>query len=395
VIVMNELETQQMWQEACAVALGSLPDMTPARSAALLCDRSPDAAWQLLATNGALPAGLVAIDRRSQGVVQKWRALARRTDPLETFERYRKHDIGVWTRFGAYPARLLDDEHAPAIAFYQGDPTVLSAPTVAIIGTRHCTQEGRSLARMFGVELSEAGVSVVSGLALGIDGAAHEGALGAKFGAPPVGVVGSGLDIVYPKRHHRLWVSVREKGLLISESALGVTPEPWRFPARNRIIAGLADLVLVIESHDSGGSLLTVDEAGSRGIPVMAVPGPIRSPASKGTNRLLQDGAVAACSTQDILDALQWESARPMVSQGDVSDLAHRANDSFSVQLDPADLPVLEAVEYRSTSTDEILQKTCLSLGEVAVSLTRLQAKGLVIGEAGWWCRTQSSEGVA
>jgi DNA processing protein len=389
---MNQLETQIMWHDACAAALGSLPDMTPARAAALLLDRSPDAAWQLLASDAPLPHALLTLEGRSKAGFDKWRVLARRTDPLETLERYREHGIRVWTRFGSYPQRLADDEHAPAIVFFQGDPQALACPTVAIIGTRHCTQEGRSLARMFGLELAEAGVAVVSGLALGIDGAAHEGALSAPFGAPAVGVVGSGLDVVYPKRHARLWSGVRNNGLLISESALGVTPEPWRFPARNRIIAGLADLVLVVESHDSGGSLLTVDEAVGRGVPVMAVPGPIRSPASKGTNRLLQDVGLAACSTQDVLDALRWgvrdaAAVDGMDEEGD----AYRANDSLLVQPDPLDLPVLEAVAYHSTSTDEILQKTCLSLGEVAVSLTRLQAIGLVVGEAGWWCRTHCS----
>jgi DNA processing protein len=386
---MNELEKQVMWQDACAAALAGLPKMGPARLAALLFDTSPDAAWQMLATGQPLPSSFGVVAKATNDVLNMWRLSAKRADPLENLERYRNHGIRVWSRFGEYPARLIADEYAPAVLFSQGNADALHAPTVAIIGTRHCTSEGRSLARMFGTELTEAGVSVVSGLALGIDGAAHEGALRTAFGASPIGVVGSGLDVVYPKRHRDLWQDIRERGLLVSESPLGAMPEPWRFPARNRIIAGLADLVLVVESHDSGGSLLTVDQAVERNVPVMAVPGPIRSPASKGTNRLLLDVAAPACSTQDVLDALRWHaSERPeeFVAEGSG---AH----SSLVAPNPSDLPILEAVGFASTSTDEILQRTCLPLGEVAVALTRLQAIGLVVGEAGWWYRSQGSEG--
>jgi DNA processing protein len=389
---MIDADRQLLWQDACAAALASLPDMTPARLSALLFDSSPDAAWQLLATGGSLPPAVGVVTKKGKLLLHEWRSVARRVDPLETFDRYQSKNIRVWSRFGNFPARLLDDEFAPAVLFHQGAVEALHSPTVAIIGTRHCTPEGRSVARTFGAELAEAGVSVVSGLALGIDGAAHEGALSAAFGARPIGVVGSGLDVVYPKRHHGLWGRVRDQGLLISESPLGAQPEPWRFPARNRIIAGLADLVLVVESHDSGGSLLTVDEALTRAVPVMAVPGPIRSPASKGTNKLLSDCAIPACSTQDVLDALRWNTLDAPTGSRQEGD---GSNDSFLVQPDAIDLPVLEAVGYTSTSTDEILQRTCLSLGEVAVSLTRLQALGLVAGEAGWWCRAQGSFGAA
>lgn len=391
---MNHLETQIMWQDSCAAALADLPGMGPRRLAAMLFDRSPDAAWQILATGAELPPELGNVSNSKNDLLSTWRRIASRVDPLETLERYRSAGVGVWSRFGNYPTRLIDDEYAPAVAFYQGNAGAFLVPTVAIIGTRHCTTEGRSLARMFGAELAEAGVAVVSGLALGIDGAAHQGALSAAFGAPPIGVVGSGLDVVYPKRHNQLWVDVRTHGLLISESPLGATPEPWRFPARNRIIAGLADLVLVVESHDSGGSLLTVDQAIERDVPIMAVPGPIRSLASKGTNRLLSEVAIPACSTQDVLDALRWNASVLSPSEEDcesqdMGQLTHL------VEPDVSDLPVLAAVGFTSTSTDEILQRTCLPLGEVAVALTRLQAIGLVVGEAGWWYRSQGSEGVA
>lgn len=388
---MDNWQQQQMWQDACAAAIASLPVMTPARLSALLFDAAPDAVWQMLATNKPLPVALGAT-RVDEKMIGRWQAMARKTEPLEVLERYRSRDIGVWSRYGNYPARLTADEHAPSVLFYQGDVDALCAPTVAIIGTRHCTAEGRAHAATFGQELSEAGVSVVSGLALGIDGAAHEGVLRAVDGAPPIGVVGSGLDIEYPKRHRGLWHNVRRSGLLISESPLGATPEPWRFPARNRIIAGLADLVLVVESHDTGGSLLTVDQALERDVSVMAVPGSIRSPASRGSNRLLGEGAVPACSTRDVLDLLRW-NASGRSSPREVDEPEEGTDMRPQVLPNAADLPVLEAVGFTSTSTDEILETTCLSLGEVAVALTRLQAIGLVVGEAGWWYRSQGSDG--
>jgi DNA processing protein len=151
-----------------------------------------------------------------------------------------------------------------------------------------------------GAELTAAGVSVVSGLALGVDASAHRGALTVE-GAEPIGVVGSGLDIVYPRANRDLWDAIAAKGTLFSEAPPGSAPERWRFPARNRIIAGLADAVVVVESHDRGGSLHTVDEAQTRAIPVGAVPGPVTASASAGTNALIADGAVPVLGLGDVL----------------------------------------------------------------------------------------------
>ena len=140
---------------------------------------------------------------------------------------------------------------------------------------------------------------MVSGLALGIDGAAHEGACGA--GAPPIAVVAGGLDHVYPRRHERLWERVASSGVIVSESPAGVPTEKWRFPVRNRLLAALSDVVVVVESRHHGGSRHTVDAAMDRGVPVGAVPGSIRSATSEGTNALLADGAFPVCSSGDIL----------------------------------------------------------------------------------------------
>ena len=151
------------------------------------------------------------------------------------------------------------------------------------------------MAHELGRELAAAGVAVVSGLAAGIDGAAHRGALAAGA-APPVGVVAAGLDVVYPPHQSELWQAVAAAGLLLSEAPPGARPERWRFPARNRIIAALADVVVVVESHARGGSMHTVDEADRRGRDVFAVPGSVRNPAAAGTNALLAEGRAPACS---------------------------------------------------------------------------------------------------
>ena len=171
-----------------------------------------------------------------------------------------------------------------------------------MVGARTPTRYGIGVAAQFGADLSAAGVIVVSGLALGIDGAAHEGACGA--GAPPVAVVAGGLDHPYPRRHERLWERVASSGVIVSESPAGVPTEKWRFPVRNRLLAALSDVVIVVESRHHGGSRHTVDTAIDRGIAVGAVPGSIRSATSEGTNALLADGAFPVCSTGDILVAL-------------------------------------------------------------------------------------------
>src|SRR5258705_11936294 len=155
-----------------------------------------------------------------------------------------------------------------------------------------------------GHDLAAAGVRVVWGLALGIDGAAHAGALAAPGGAPPVAVVGSGPDVVYPRRHADLWRRVVDAGVLFSESPMGAAPEGWRFPLRNRIIAALADVLVVVESRHQGGSRHTVDAAADRDRTILAVPGPVRSPLSADPNELLHQGAGPARDVVDVLVAL-------------------------------------------------------------------------------------------
>jgi DNA processing protein len=250
---------------------------------------------------------------------------------------------------------------------------------VAIVGTRRCTGTGAGLARELGRDLAAAGVAVVSGLALGIDGAAHRGVLDQRSlqsdATRPVAVVGSGLDIVYPSRHADLWGTVGHEGLLLSEAPLGVRPEPWRFPARNRVIAALADVVVVVESHRAGGSLHTVDEAQRRDIPVMAVPGSVRSPAAGGTNALIADGCHPVCDAGDVLLALGLISRRQRTARDQ------------RPPVDAAGRTVLEAFDWEPATLEHLAVRSGLPLADLTLALERLQATGWVELSGGWYER--------
>ena len=276
-----------------------------------------------------------------------------------------------------FPPALAGDHEAPPVLLSLGDPDALAGHRVGIVGTRRATGYGRDVARQLGRELAGAGVGVVSGLALGIDGAAHEGALAAERpAAPPVGVVGSGPDVVYPRRHADLWRRVAGAGVLLSEAPVGARPEPWRFPARNRLIAALADVLVVVESHATGGSMHTVRAAAERGVTVMAVPGPVRSPASEGANALLADGCPPARDARDVLVALSLETASATPARRD-----ERPPPTGEA------VEVLAALGWEATSVEHLVAATGLAPSRVALALVRLEQDGWARASGGWWER--------
>ncbi|HEY3140155.1 MAG TPA: DNA-processing protein DprA [Acidimicrobiales bacterium] len=372
------IEADELPPEAYASALAGLPGMGPARLAAVIGAMSPAAAWAKARRGGPWrePPVVAALGPRAAGVVAGWRAAAAAIDVRAGWRRALSVGLGVALHGQpGYPPALADDIEPPIVLFHQGSLDVLDdAPRVAIVGTRRCTATGAGMAFELGRDLAAAGVVVVSGLALGIDGAAHRGALAARL-APPVGVVASGLDVVYPASQRELWATVIDVGLLVTEAPLGTRPERWRFPARNRIMAGLADLVVVVESHRRGGSLHTVDEADRRGIDVMAVPGSVRSAASVGVNDLLAEGRTPVRDVDDVLLALGLGAA----------------SRRQPVERRPAptadDQPVLEAVGWQPASLDEIALRTGLSIVELASALDRLCASGWVERDGGWYER--------
>lgn len=282
----------------------------------------------------------------------------------------------TWTLGEApFPAALAADPDPPKQLYVRGDPSVLDERRVAIVGTRNCTAYGRTFARRLGGELAEAGVVVVSGLAIGIDGAAHEGVLAA--GGRPIGVVATGLDVVYPRRHASLWDRVGAAGLLVSEAEPGTRPTQWGFPRRNRIIAALSEIVIVVESSAKGGSMHTVDAALARGINVMAVPGPIGAVTSDGTNRLLVDGIPPVTCADDVLLALGLETsprlfALPKPRRARLSTRARH---------------VLEVLDFVPMTTDALITASGLGRGDVLVALQELAAARRAEGGGGWWHR--------
>ena len=259
-----------------------------------------------------------------------------------------------------YPPFLAAIHDPPGRLYLRGEGSVemLSGPAVAVVGTRSCSPYGAQVARRLGRELATAGVTVVSGLARGVDAEAHRGAL--EAGGPTVAVLGCGIDRDYPRAHAALAHRVSELGLLVSEYEPGVEPAPWRFPARNRIIAGLAGVTVIVEARAKSGALITADFALEDGREVFAVPGEITSALSRGTNELLRLGAAPLIETNDVLAALGLEEA-PVVLAAKLSESAQR---------------VRELLADHAASVDELVERLGLAADVVAVALVELELAG-------------------
>ena len=283
-----------------------------------------------------------------------------------------------------YPELLLNDVARPAVLFYRGDLQVLQQRRVGIVGTRSATAAGRYMASHLAYDLSEQGVAIVSGLARGVDAWAHKGVLLAldrenvsasdSHCGQPIAVVASGLDMTYPKENADLWKFVAENGLLLTESPPGTMPEAFRFPLRNRILAALCELVVVIESHAKGGSMITVEEAQRRDITVMAVPGSPRSLSSAGTNLLLQQGCAPVVDAIDVMVALGLDNRRnhPQV---------------FDSRRTPSlqDQALIAHMRGEAVTLDQLLMRASTDLVQTALALGRLESEGWVVNNAGWW----------
>ncbi len=371
--------------EAYLVSLLKLSGMGPARLEMLLKELSPRQSWQMLINE--IPAKIAKTAEVSEHLAARWAAEAATEDVEETWRRHCEAAVTMIRRGGeCYPWRLSRDSDAPSVLFAQGDPSLLDFPLVTIVGTRTCTRYGAEVAFELGKAAASRGVGVVSGLALGIDAAAHSGALEVA-GAAVVGVVGSGLDRIYPKGNASLWGRVRERGLLLSECPLGTMPERWRFPARNRIMASFADVCVVVESHVDGGALTTAVEAAKRGRVVMAVPGPIRSPASAGTNRLIADGCGVICEIDDLFVVMDVVRESLPSRAGRTGAGSERQASSDPEELTP-DTELLSAFEWMPATLSTLAERTTGHLGDVACRLERLIAEGKVVQRGLWYERS-------
>jgi DNA processing protein len=264
-----------------------------------------------------------------------------------------------------YPPGLRDAPDAPWALIGRGDPGLLDglAPfgAVTIVGARRATSYGREVARELGRELAAAGMVVVSGLAFGIDACAHRGAID---GGRTIAVLGCGPDTAYPAAHRALWRQICEKGVVISELPPGTAPWRWTFPARNRIMAALAGMTVVVEAAARSGSLITADLAADLGRDLGAVPGPITSRASAAPNGLLAGGACVVRDAQDVLDAMLGAGAQRL--------------DRGGPALDQALADVLTAVEMGESSCDGVAAALGLSGPDAASALARLELLGYV-----------------
>ena len=262
-----------------------------------------------------------------------------------------------------YPRALLDAPDPPLLIYAQGRIELLQADAIAIVGSRNPTPQGTDNARAFASHLSHAGLTVVSGLALGVDAAAHAGGL--EGAASTIAVVGTGLDIVYPRRNLGLAHRIADKGLIVSEYALGTPSMAPNFPRRNRIIAGLASGTLVVEAALKSGSLITARLANEAGREVFAIPGSIHSPQSRGCHALIKQGAKLVETAQDILEELRLPGALPNAP-------------SAAPGADPGDAPLLAALGFDPVTLDALAARTGWGAAELSTRLLGLELDGLV-----------------
>lgn len=275
-----------------------------------------------------------------------------------------------------YPASLLDTADPPVLLYVKGDRTLLNRPALAMVGARSASPQGVANAEAFARSLAATGLTIVSGLALGIDAAAHRGALAEQDGTT-VAVIGTGADRIYPARNKTLAHEIAARGAIVSEYPLGTPPLPHNFPRRNRIIAGMVRGVLIVEAAVGSGSLITARLANECGREVFAIPGSIHSPLARGCHRLIRDGAKLVETAQDVIDELSWGGARPQ--SGRFAPPAEPA--SSSVASAPATLPpeaarVLDAVGHDPVDLDTIAQRSGLTLDALYAILLPLELDG-------------------
>ena len=310
-----------------------------------------------------------AVDHAARS--RRFAAFCRNFDRDEYLGRLEARGIRWVARSDArFPTRLRSIHDPPPGLFVRGarDVDLLERLGVAIVGARSCSDYGAHVARSFAEALGRSGVVVVSGLARGVDGWAHRGVLDA--GGDTIAVLGCGIDRDYPRAHSALATRIIESGLIVSEYPPGVEPAPWRFPARNRIVAGLAAATVVVEARERSGALITADLALEEGREVLAVPGEITAALSRGSNALLRAGATPATSVADILAAVGVEPP-----------------ESTPPSLTPAAEAALAALGAGAATADEVVRVTSLEPPTVAAALMELELAGVVREAAGVYRR--------
>lgn len=345
--------------------LHSLPEIGPKRFAQLLdvfgaashALSAPATAWQRL----GIPAA-AAEARRSAAVREQAQAV------LAWLEAPQHHLL--WLDQPSYPGLLSELEDAPPVLFVAGDPQLLERPQIAVVGSRNASQPGLECAYQFSACLAQAGFCVTSGLALGIDGAAHRGALST---GQTIAVLGTGLECIYPQRHSALARQmVAQGGALVSEFPLHCAPQASNFPRRNRLISGLSLGVLVVEASPASGSLITARLAAEQGREVWAIPGSIQHPGARGCHQLIREGAQLVESVQDILDSLHgWQHAL--------------ADQPVALPASGEGEPLLCRLQAAPASSEALAEHLDQPLSEVLVRLSELELEGKVARQGVLW----------
>jgi DNA processing protein len=263
-----------------------------------------------------------------------------------------------------YPKLLREIDQSPPVLYVKGMLTPEDEFAVAMVGTRRVTPYGQQITRDTSTFLAGQGITIVSGLARGVDGLAHQHAL--KAGGRTIAVLGSGVDVIYPPEHRKLADAIAENGAVISDYPMGTKPDGVNFPPRNRIISGLSLATIVIEAGERSGALITADFALDQGRDVFAVPGNVLSPASKGTNRLIQNGAFPMVSPQDVLNAL------------DLSEVESIRTARAVLPADATEAKILKSLGFEPIHIDEICNAVRLPVEQVSATLTMMELKGMV-----------------
>lgn len=275
-----------------------------------------------------------------------------------------------------YPKRLTYISNKPMGLYVKGSLPQENQPTLAIIGARGCSNYGRQIAEYMGAALSKNGIQIISGLAAGIDGFGHRGAI--KEGQPTYGILGCGVNICYPRENYPLYEAMVSCGGVLSEHRLNEAPAPGNFPMRNRIISGLSDAILVVEAREKSGSLITVEYALDQGKEVFAIPGPITEGLSRGCNRLIKAGAGLVSTPEDILDYFNVRNQKMLtVHEKSTKSLAKNEKMLYS------------CLDFKPKFIEEIAAESGLSIGECSAILMGLELEGYVVSPAGhYYART-------
>jgi len=347
----------------------------------------PSTFHTLLETFGSVEAALNASRRQLSG-------LAIKTDAINALRKQERPEIDADLNWHTennhhiitllderYPAQLKDLSDAPPVLYVRGDPEYLLQPQLAMVGTRNPTAAGRNTAKELASHLSNVGITITSGLAIGIDGASHEGALHGLAGT--IAVVAHGLDIVYPAQHQKLAQNISENGAVVSEMPIGTEPQRGLFPRRNRLISALSLGTLVVEAAQKSGSLITARFALEQNREVFAIPGSIHNPMARGCHQLIRQGAKLVESAEDILEDLRIPAKQNTLYPIKTGSNIHENPKDPHKTLDPDHQKLLKCLAYEPASIDELVISSDFSAAEVASMLLIMELEGIIVCQDG------------